>query len=229
MPQQRNGGNGNGDERETALELALVARSQKGDRAAFNELVERHQAAAYALALRMLGDPDAAADVTQDAFFSAFRAIDRFRGASFRAWLFRIVSNGCYDTFRAHARRPATSLDAALEGERDATGTGVPPDTHLPQALIDPSFDPERAALRSDTVAQIQAALLQLPAEQRLALILSDVQGLAYDEIAGIMGSSLGTVKSRIFRARAHMRALLTREGELFGPARRPDGGHRRE
>jgi RNA polymerase sigma-70 factor (ECF subfamily) len=75
------------------LELALVARSQRGDVAAFNSLVERYQGLAYALALRMLGDPDAAADVTQDAFFSAFRAIQSFRGASFRAWLLRIVSS----------------------------------------------------------------------------------------------------------------------------------------
>ena len=82
-------------------ERALVARSQQGDLRAFNTLVERHQASAYALALRMLGDPDHAADVTQDAFFSAWRAIGTFRGASFRSWLLRIVSNGCFDVFRA--------------------------------------------------------------------------------------------------------------------------------
>ena len=220
MTQQRNG-----DERETAEELALVVRSQKGDRAAFNALVERYQAAVYALALRMLGDPDTAADVTQDAFFSAFRAMDTFRGASFRAWLFRIVSNGCYDSFRSRARRPTTSLEASLEDDREAPGGAATTDARLPQALIDPSWDPESTALRAETVAQIQAALLKLPAEQRLALVLSDVQGFAYDEIASIMGSSLGTVKSRIFRARAHLRGLLTRDGELFEQARRPDSG----
>lgn len=229
MTQQRNGRDGDG--LESAEDSALVAQSQKGDRAAFNALVERYQSAAYALALRMTGDPDTAADVTQDAFFSAFRAIDTFRGSSFRAWLFRIVSNGCYDIFRARKRRPATSLEAVLEDEREAPGAGTSAgsDTRLPEALIDPTWSPEGAAMRAETLAQIQAALLRLPAEQRLALVLSDVQGLAYEEIAGIMGSSLGTVKSRIFRARAHLRSLLTREGELFGKASRPDGGRRHE
>lgn len=224
MTQQRAG-----DERDGDGDLALVARSQKGDRTAFNALVERYQTAAYALALRMLGDSDAAADVTQDAFFSAFRAIDSFRGSSFRAWLFRIVSNGCYDAFRARTRRPATSLEAVLDEHHDTSSAGGASNAHLPQSLIDQSWDPERAALRSDTITQIQSALLMLPSEQRLALILSDVQGLAYEEIAGIMGCSLGTVKSRIFRARAHMRGLLTREGEHFGQARRPDGERRHE
>lgn len=235
MTQQRSGGEREdphspasspiGEEKpESGNDLALVAQSQRGDRVAFNSLVERYQAAAYALALRMVGDPETAADITQDAFFSAFRAIDTFRGTSFRAWLFRIVSNGCYDSFRARARRPATSLDAALEDEREASSAGAVTDARLPQALIDPSWDPEGTALRAETIAQIQKALLKLPAEQRLALVLSDVQGLSYEEIAGIMRCSLGTVKSRIFRARAHLRALLTREGELFGQARRPDG-----
>jgi RNA polymerase sigma-70 factor (ECF subfamily) len=207
---------------EQTLERDLIARSQSGDRVAFNSLVERHQAGAYALALRMLGDPDSAADVTQDAFFSAYRAISSFRGSSFRAWLFRIVSNGCFDHFRAQARRPATSLEAALEADADGDAAA---DARLPRAMIDPSWDPERTALRAEVIEQIQAALLKLPPEQRLALILSDIQGLAYDEIAHTMETSLGTVKSRISRARAHLRALLTRQGELSRRRDRPDTG----
>jgi RNA polymerase sigma-70 factor (ECF subfamily) len=204
------------------LERALIARSQRGDRAAFNALVERYQATAYALALRMLGDPDAAADVTQDAFFSAYRAIGTFRGTSFRPWLLRIVSNGCFDVFRAQGRQPSTSLDALLESDPDAPAGA---DAHLPAALIDPSWDPERAALRAEAIAAIQAALLRLPPDQRLAVILSDVQGLAYDEIARVMDTPLGTVKSRIARARSHLRALLMRQGELFSRAERPTSG----
>jgi RNA polymerase sigma factor (sigma-70 family) len=216
---------------ESGRDLALVVRSQHGDRAAFNVFVERYQAGAYALALRMVGDPETAADITQDAFFSAFRAIGAFRGSSFRAWLFRIVSNGCYDFFRARTRRPATSLEGVLEDERETSGSGgaVTADVRLPQALIDPTWDPEVTALRAETAAQIEAALLKLPAEQRVALVLSDVQGLAYDEIAGAMNCSLGTVKSRIFRARTHLRALLTREGELFSQGRRPESGRENE
>lgn len=211
----RANGNGGDDER------ALVERSQRGEVAAFNVLVERYQSAAYAVALRMLGDAEAAADVTQDAFFSAYRAITSFHGSSFRAWLFRIVSNGCYDHFRAQGRRPAVSLEATLEDERDADPQNSS-DSRLPRAMIDPSWDPERAALRAETIARIEAALQRLPAEQRLAVVLSDIQGLAYDEIAAIMGTSLGTVKSRIARGRAHLRGMLLREGEPFRPSGRP-------
>ncbi len=210
------------EQRTDDLERTLIARSQRGDVPAFNTLVERYQALAFALALRMLGDPDTAADVTQDAFFSAFRAIDSFHGTSFRAWLLRIVSNGCFDVFRARARHPATSLDALLEGEPDgAQGDGAMP-TAMPAALIDPSWDPERAALRAEQAQAIEAALLRLPADQRLAVILGDVHGLAYEEIARVMQTPLGTVKSRIARARAQLRALLAREGELFTRAERP-------
>jgi len=202
-------------------ERALVARSQRGDVRAFNVLVERHQAGAYALALRMLGDPDQAADVTQDAFFSAWRAIGTFHGNTFRSWLLRIVSNGCFDVFRARGRRPATSLETLLEGDADE-GAG-PSDAHLPAALIDSTWNPEQAVLRAEVVQAIQQTLLLLPPEQRLALILSDVQGLPYDEVAQIMDTPLGTVKSRIARARGHLRALLLGQGELFASQRRQD------
>ena len=214
-----------GDERVRSLESGLVARSQKGDTRAFNSLVELHQANAYALALRMLGDPEAAADVTQDAFLSAYRAIGSFKGTSFRAWLLRIVSNGCYDYWRAQGRRPAISLEAALADDHDGETTGQSSDAHVPKAMIDPSWDPEQVALKAEMIEQIQAALLQLPPEQRLAVILSDIQGMPYEEIARVMSSSLGTVKSRISRARGHLRGLLLRQGELFGGAGRRDGG----
>jgi RNA polymerase sigma-70 factor (ECF subfamily) len=210
-------------------EAALIASSRLGDRNAFNALVELHQAGTYAVALRMLGDPDAAADVTQDAFFSAFRAIGSFKGTSFKAWLYRIVSNGCFDYFRAHGRRPVSSLEEALAPDYEGDAGGTASDAHLPQSLIDPSWDPERVALQAEQIAQIEAALLRLVPEQRLALVLSDVQGLSYDEIATIMGTSLGTVKSRIARGRAHLRDLLLRQGELFGRQRRPGSGGGRE
>ena len=205
-------------------EHELVRLSQQGDRSAFNQLVERHQAGAYAVAVRMLGDPDVAADVTQDAFFSAYRAIGTFHGSSFRAWLYRIVNNTCIDYFRGQARRPQISLDDALEASRDseAGGRGRAVAADVPQAIIDSTWDPERLALRAEMAEHIQSALLQIPTEQRLALILCDIQGLPYDEIAKIMETSLGTVKSRIARGREHLRRILTREGELSEPRRRP-------
>jgi RNA polymerase sigma-70 factor, ECF subfamily len=200
-----------------ADEQALIVRSQRGEVAAFNALVERYQEAAYALALRMLGEPEAAADITQDAFLAAFRAIGGFRGASLRAWLLRIVSNGCYDLWRARGRRPTTSLDALVDGE----GTDEASGGAQPGALVDERWDPVQTALRAELVDVIQTTLLRLPAEQRLALILSDVQGMTYDEIAEVMQTSLGTVKSRIARGRGHMRDLLQAHGELLPNAYR--------
>jgi RNA polymerase sigma-70 factor (ECF subfamily) len=200
-------------------ESALVTRAQSGDVVAFNGLVERHQEAAYTLALRMVGDPEVAADITQDAVLSAFRAIAGFRGGSFRAWLLRIVGNGCYDHWRVRGRRPSTSLDALLDGDPASEGPSA-----VPAALIDERWDPESAALRAELVEAIQLALLELHPDQRMALVLRDVQGLAYEEIAAITQSSLGTVKSRISRARAHMRDLLRARGELLpGAYRRPN------
>ncbi len=203
---------------EQERERGLIARGQEGDRAAFNALVEKYQGAAYALAFRMLGDPDAAADVTQEAFFSAYRALGAFHGSSFRAWLLRIVSNGCYDVFRARGRQPVTSLEAMLEHD-DASSS----DSRLPTTMVDPSWDPEESMLRAEMVHSIESALLQLPPEQRLAVVLCDIQGMAYDEVARIMETPLGTVKSRIARARAQLRVLLTRGGELSPPTQRQD------
>jgi RNA polymerase sigma-70 factor (ECF subfamily) len=201
---------------EQATERALVEKGQRGDRAAFNRLVEQHQSGAYALALRMVGDAEAAADITQDAFFAAYRALASFKGGSFRAWLYRIVSNGCFDHFRTQARRPTTSLEAALGDERDGESPGMGSGSRLPSALIDASWDPEGIALRAEQIEQIEAALQKLAPEQRLALILSDIQGLPYEEIARVTNASLGTVKSRIARARGHLRGILARRGELF-------------
>lgn len=212
-------------------EHLLIARSQQGDRRAFNQLVERFQATAYALALRMVGSPDVAADVTQSAFLSAYRAIGSFHGSSFRAWLLRIVSNGCFDHFRAQKRHPSTSLDALLEGAPEggssgATGAGDIAGAGgeaLTLALTDPTYDPEQLALRAEMIEAIQSALLRLGAEQRLAVILSDVQGLTYEEIARVMDVPLGTVKSRLARARSQLRAILLRNRELFPYVERHD------
>jgi RNA polymerase sigma-70 factor (ECF subfamily) len=144
---------------------------------------------------------------------------------SFRAWLLRIVSNGCYDFWRAQRRRPAESLDALLAGGDDAVGAvgqnAVEPE--LARSLGDAAWDPEGAALRSEVIAAIEAAVLRLPPEQRLVIILSDIQGLTYEEIARVADVPLGTVKSRIARARARLREALLRQPELFPRAERHD------
>ena len=192
-----------------ANEADLVARSQKGNVSAFNQLVVLNQDAAYSVALRILGDADGAADATQEAFISAFQSIGSLRGGSFRVWLLRIVTNACLDMLRAKKRRPSESLDDLLNPEEGNSD------------LVDTSFEtPEEHTLRTDMQAEVQRCLLQLPAEQRIAVVLSDVHGLSYDEIAVATKSELGTVKSRISRGRAQLRDLL-RQRELLPSTRR--------
>lgn len=190
----------------------LIARSRQGELAAFNVLVERYQRPLYNLCLRMLASSEAAEDATQEAFIAAYRAIDRFRGgaaapgrpAGFRAWLFRIGVNACYDELRRRRARPAASLDQP-RGE-----SGRAWDIENPGPAL------EEIAETAELGRAIQEALRVLPTDQRLAIVLCDVQGLDYAEIAQVMGVSLGTVKSRINRARSRLRALLLSRGELL-------------
>lgn len=185
--------------------------ARQGDLAAFNWLVLRYQTRVYNLCLRMLSDPEAAADATQEAFLSAYRAIGRFKGEHFRTWLLRIATNACLDMLRSRKRKPTQSIfRAGVEGEEDE---GEP----LPIADLDPTVNPEAAALSAETVAAIQAGLAQLPEDQRIALVLVDVQGLSYDEAASVTGANLGTIKSRINRARSRMRDYLREGGVLPG------------
>ncbi len=187
-------------------EQELVRRAGGGDVAAFNALVERYQDLAYGVAYRTLGDPEAAADATQDAFLSAYNAIRGFRGGSFKAWLLRIVTNACYDHGRRAARRPSASLDAILES----------PDGE--DALLDPAPLPEGVALRGELVRVIEASLMELPIEQRTVVVLADLHGLSYDEIAEATATSLGTVKSRLSRGRLHLRDRILRRAPELSP-----------
>jgi RNA polymerase sigma factor (sigma-70 family) len=185
-------------------EADLIARVRKGELAAFNQLVERHQTTVYNLCLRMLGSQQPAEDTTQEAFISAYRHIDKFRGGKFRSWLLRIAANACYDELRRRKSRPATSLDEP-QGQDDR---------HIDPPDNAPSM--EEHAEQMELRGALQAALARLPDDQRLALILCDVQGYDYAEIAVIMQSTLGTVKSRINRARSKMRTLMLERRELL-------------
>lgn len=186
-------------------ELRLVEAGQRGDVEAFNQLVRLYEGRVYNLCYRMLGDADAAADVTQDTFISAYRNLNRFRGGMFRSWLLRIATNACYDALRARKRRPSVSLDAAQEPGDDGPGFDLP----------DPTESPDEAVLRRELARAIEIGIAQLPEDQRIVVILSDVQGLAYEEIAAVTNTNLGTVKSRLSRARARLRDIL-RAGELL-------------
>ncbi|BCX05738.1 MAG: RNA polymerase subunit sigma-24 [Candidatus Roseilinea sp.] len=187
-------------------EAALIRAAQRGDVASFNQLVLTYQAQVYNVAYRILGEPSAAADATQEAFLSAFTHINDYRGGSFKSWLLRTVTNACYDALRYAKRRPATSL------EGDDTDEGHSLADVLPAAVEDPLDVAERKELRRF----IARAALQLPPDQRITFVLSDIQGLSYEEIAEAMQVSLGTVKSRLSRARAKLRDALLAHEELL-------------
>ena len=191
-------------------EAVLIERSQGGDLDAFNTLVLTYQGQVYNLCLRMLGSPQAAEDAAQEAFIAAYRAVPRFRGGRFRAWLLRIAANACYDELRRRHSRPQAPLDAPVDDER-------------PSAELPSSDEPlEQRAERLELARCLQEGLASLPPDQRLAVILRDVQGLAYEEVAEATGASLGTVKSRISRGRAALRDFLLARGELLPSRFRP-------
>jgi RNA polymerase sigma-70 factor (ECF subfamily) len=189
-------------------ERRLIEAAQRGEVESFNALVRMYEGRIYNLCYRMLGDGDSAADASQDAFLSAFRNLRSFRGGSFRSWMLRIATNTCYDVLRARKRRPTTSLDFETDAEDDGS----------PLQIADSAASPDDFALRRELAAAIQHGLATLPEEQRIILILSDIQGLAYEEIAEITSTNLGTVKSRLSRGRARLRDVL-KAGELL-PAR---------
>ena len=189
-------------ERGVAESRALEA-AQRGDTAAFNELVLMYQTSVFNVALRTLGHSEDAADATQETFIAAYRAIEEFRGGSFKAWLLRIAVNTCYDLLRRKQRRPSTSLDVIVDESGDQAG------------FADRRVGPERAALAAETVSVVEQGLLTLPDDQRVIVVLCDVQGLSYEEAADAEGVALGTVKSRLSRARARLRQYLIERGEL--------------
>ncbi len=198
-------------------EPRLIDRSRHGDLDSFNRLVELYQRQVYNLCLRMLAVPQAAEDAAQEAFINAYRSLASFRGAlpagrqgAFRAWLLRIAANACYDELRRRRARPTLSLDAP-----------TPPGGH-PLDIADAGAPLDEHAQRLELARCLQDALAVLPPDQRLAVILCDVQGLSYEEIAQATGISLGTVKSRISRARARLRDLLLAHRELLPAPFRP-------
>ncbi|HWV25095.1 MAG TPA: sigma-70 family RNA polymerase sigma factor [Thermomicrobiales bacterium] len=176
----------------------LIHLVQAGDLDAFNQIVIRHQRSVYSVCLRMLRDPAQAEDVTQEAFIRAWNAVGSFKGGLVRPWLLRIATNRTYDVLRAQSRRPAQSLDAQLFESEPEWTSQAPAAEH-----------PESYAARSELSAWLEGALGSLPDDQRLAIILSDIQGYSYDDIAAVMDVAVGTVKSRISRGRSRLRDLL--------------------
>jgi RNA polymerase sigma-70 factor (ECF subfamily) len=183
-------------------DLILLERARAGDLDAFNDLVECYQDQLFALVVRMVPDRDQASDVTQEAFFSAFRNLHNFRGGSVKSWLNRIAVNAAMDIQRARKRRPVQPYPE-LEDE-----------SWQPPAPAD--ADPVHTALTWERTTTLNAALAAITNDQRVAIVLFDVEGYDYGEIADMTGVSLGTVKSRIHRGRLALRDLLSDRMELF-------------
>jgi RNA polymerase sigma-70 factor, ECF subfamily len=183
-------------------DLRLIERARDGDVDAFNDLVVHHQDHLWALVARMVPDRDQASDAVQEAFLSAYRNLARFRGGSVRSWLGRIAINAAMDAQRARKRRP---LQPYPELEDDSW---------QPRAGDD--ADPERTAVAAERSRVLATALAHITPDQRAAIVLFDVEGYDYQEIADLMGVSLGTVKSRIHRGRLALRDLLEGSIGLF-------------
>jgi RNA polymerase sigma-70 factor (ECF subfamily) len=191
-------------------EAALIAGARQGDLEAFNRLVLAHQTKAFNLAWRITGDGDMAADATQEAFLSAYRKLSSYRGGSFRAWILRIVTNACYDELRRKKRRPADSLEALEEASGSGDGLwAVDP-------LSSTGDDPEKALERAEMTRAIERCLGRLPEEFRTVVVMADILALDYQEVAAAMDSPIGTVRSRLARARARLRECLESSRELL-------------
>jgi RNA polymerase sigma-70 factor (ECF subfamily) len=193
-------------------EIQLIVRCQQGDVNAFNQLVLHYQQTVYNVILRMLGDRETAADITQDTFIAALRAISSFRpGSSFRAWLLRIAANQACDHWRRTHRHMQESLDS-LTDEEEPRAAGI----LSTLVATGDQVNPEESLLTRELQELIARGLQTLPLEQRVAVVLCDLQGLSYEEIAATTGATLGTVRSRIARGRMRLRNYLYQNRELL-------------
>ena len=188
-------------------EIALVQSAQCGDLDSFNTLILHYQDRVFNTALRILGDEDIAQDAAQEAFISAFRSISTFRGGSFKAWLLRTVTNACYDELRRQKRRPTTPLEPE-------TNDGDEMDS--PRWLADPNMTPSEQSEADELEHAIQHCLDMLPTDFRSVVVLADIQGMDYSEVATAAHVPLGTIKSRLARARLRLRECLRGFEELL-------------
>ena len=183
-------------------ENRLIQRAARGDAEAFNVLLGAHERRMYAVALRMCGNAEDAQDCLQEAMLRVFRSIGGFKAqSSFSTWVYRITMNTCLDELRRRKSRPSASLDGLLDA-------GWSP--------VDEGESPEGHALRNESRRNLEACIQELPEDMRAALVLRDVHGYAYDEIADALGVNVGTVKSRISRAREKLREKISSRPELF-------------
>lgn len=198
-------------------EAAIVRKVLGGDANAFETLVLEYEKNVYNIALRMTGNSEDAADMTQEAFIKAYNSLQSFRGDSkFSVWLYRIVSNVCLDFLRSKNRRPTVSLSVEDDDGEDAQ-LDVADESQSPELLLD----------RKLTRESVRRGLDSLPPDYRQILLLREIQGLSYDEIAQALSLEVGTVKSRIFRARKRLCTFLIDDGNIsdFSSSGKMKGG----
>ena len=197
----------------------IVRKVLQGDVNAFEKLVTEYEKAVYAIAQRMTGNPEDAADMTQETFIKAYNSLSSFRGDSkFSVWLYRIATNVCLDFLRSRSRKPTVSLSM-----EDDDGEEVELD------IADESQSPERLLERGLTRDAVRRGLNALSPEYRQILLLREIQGLSYEEISDVLTLEVGTVKSRIFRARKRLCAFLLADGNIpdFVPSGNMKGGEK--
>ena len=198
-------------------EQALIHDAQGGDLDAFNTLILHYQDSVYNTALRILGDEDLAADATQEAFhFRVQKHFNSFRGGSFKAWLMRTVTNACYDELRRQKRRPTTPLEPDTDDGEEMDS---------PRWLADPIMTPDQKAEADELEHALQHCLNNLPVEFKSVVVMADIQGMDYSEVAIAVRVPLGTIKSRLARARLRLRECLQGFEELLPASFRLEEG----
>ncbi len=186
-------------------EAMIVRKVLQGDVNAFEKLVTEYEKAVYAIAQRMTGNPEDAADMTQETFIKAYNSLGSFRGDSkFSVWLYRIANNVCLDFLRSRSRKPTVSLSVE-DDEGEESQLDVADESQSPELLL------ERGLTRD----AVRRGLDTLPPDYRQILLLREIQGLSYEEISSALGIDLGTVKSRIFRARKKLCTFLIEDGNI--------------
>ena len=185
----------------------LIARAQKGDRSAFNDLIRKHEQRAYQYAYRLTRNPEEASDVVAEGFVRVFNALPNFKGQSaFTTWLYRILTNCFLDIRKKEKSRPAVSLENTLQTQEG----------EMERQIEDPGLSPHQDAERAERARSVEKAVAQLPEYQRAMITLYHGEMLSYEEIAASLDLPIGTVKSRLNRARLSLRELLMKDQELF-------------
>lgn len=186
-------------------EAMIVRKVLQGDVNAFEKLVTEYEKAVYAIAQRMTGNAEDAADMTQETFIKAYNSLSSFRGDSkFSVWLYRITNNVCLDFLRSKSRRPTVSLSAE-DDDGEETQLDIADESNTPELLLESSL----------TRDAVRRGLNSLPPDYKQILLLREIQGLSYEEIAAALGIESGTVKSRIFRARKRLCTFLIEDGNI--------------